>query len=245
MKKYKIIVSYDGTNYHGWQIQPNKITIAGTLEKRFKEVFGKDITITGSSRTDTGVHALGQVAQFSTDLNIEKSRLLEIFNNSLPKDILIKKIEIASDKFHVRHNVSRKTYHYYIFKERPSVFLSRYGYFYPQIDINKFEDNLQVFWGTHDFRSFCTGYEKECTIRTIDSIKLRYIKSKKAYRVEVTGKGFLRHMVRRIVGGALDPRFNKLDLLEILNSKNNNQKVVTAPAHGLLLYKVDYKIKQT
>lgn len=240
MNTYKIIVEYDGTNYFGWQIQPNKITITGVLEERFHSIFGERIAIAGASRTDAGVHALGQTAQFSSNLDIDKDKLIEIYNNSLPRDIVIRKIKKVGEDFHVRKNVSMKTYYYHIFKERPNIFFARYGYYYPKLNIDELRDKLQIFIGTHDFRSFCTGYEKECTIRTIESIEIRYIKQWKAYRIEFKGKGFLRHMIRRVIGGALDKKFSKEHLLDILYKKNNNQRIVTAPAHGLLLYKINY-----
>lgn len=240
MHKYKIKISYDGTNYYGWQTQPNKATITGILENRFKSVFKQDIKIEGASRTDRGVHAMGQVAQFETDLKIDKQLLISILNNSLPRDILIRKIEEIDNSFHVRHNISLKTYYYHIFIERPSVFYSRYGYYYPELNLDLLKEKLQIFIGHHDFRSFCTGYEKENTCRNIESIELKFIKKIDAYRIIFKSTGFLRHMVRRIVGACIDNKYMVPEIKSIMEVKNNNQRIVTAPAHGLLLYKIDY-----
>lgn len=242
MRKYKIKVSYDGTNYYGWQAQPNKVTITGILENRFKSVFKKNIKIEGASRTDRGVHALGQVAQFETDLNIDKYLLLDIFNNSLPKDIFIRKIEEVDNNSHVRYNISLKTYYYHIFTKRPSVFYSRYGYYYPDLNLALLQEKLAIFIGMHDFRSFCTGYEKENTCRKIEAIEIKFIKQITAYRIAFKSRGFLRHMIRRIVGACIDNKYLVAEIESIMEAKNNNQRIVTAPAHGLLLYKIDYNI---
>lgn len=244
MHVYKIIIAYDGTAYHGWQVQPQDITIAGMLENRFKDVFKIPIKLIGASRTDAGVHALGQVASFSLDPQIEAESLTWAWNNALPRDILIRSLEEVSSDFHPQRSVAEKTYHYYFFDKRPLPFLSRYGYYQGTFDRTQLIEGLQVFVGTHDFRSFCTGYEQESTIRTINCIELQYFKRYGVYRISVKGPGFLRYMIRRIVGACLDvassPYKSINDLQIALDAKNPQQNLFVAPAHGLVLHSIHY-----
>jgi tRNA pseudouridine38-40 synthase len=246
MQNYKIIVAYDGTDYHGWQIQPEVTTITQVLQDKFKYAFKKDIKITGASRTDAGVHALGQVAQFMSDMSIAPDRLKWAWNNVLPEAIIIRSLEAVAPEFHPQRHVLYKTYYYHIFEQRPLPLCSRYGW-YPKktINITKLQEALQVFVGTHDFRSFCTGYEQESTVRTIHRITITYIKRLRAYRIEITGPGFLRYMIRRIVGAAVEiaatQTRNTHELITALDQKNPEQTFLTAPAQGLVLYKIKYK----
>lgn len=240
---HKMLVAYDGTNYHGWQLQPDMPTIAGILEQRFRAVFKQDIKLIGSSRTDAGVHALGQVVAFSLDQSIPVDKLHFAWNNALPKDILIRSLETISDSFHPQRNVKEKTYYYHFFEQRPLPFVARYGFFCGKIDRKKLETGLRIFIGTHDFRSFCTGYEAENTIRTINSIELIHYKRYGCYRIVIKGPGFLRYMIRRIVGACLDVATTKKSLDELvcaLAAKNPHQHLHVAPAHGLVLYGVRY-----
>jgi len=247
MNYYKIIVSYDGTDYLGWQFQPHVKTIVGTLCKTFFHIFNKECEILGSSRTDAGVHAYGQIARVITEIEIEPEKLQTVWNNSLPPDIVIRSVELSSEQFHPMTNILEKTYWYHVFPERPLPFFQRFGwYFYYPFELEKFKEGLKLFVGTHDFRSFCTGYEKENTVRTINSITVTYIEELKAYRIEVKGKGFLRHMIRRIIGACLEVSSREktdISLLQkILAEKNPNQNLVSAAGKGLLLYTVQYKI---
>ncbi len=242
---YKLIIAYDGSDYSGWQAQPNKPTVAGTLQDRFKDVFKNEITLIGASRTDTGVHALGQVASFSLDRSIPEDRLLWAWNNSLPQDIVIRSLTAAPADFHPRALVEEKTYYYHFFEERPLPFVARFGYYTGPIDKEKLLQGLQVFVGTHDFRSFCTGYQAESTIRTINSIELVYSKRFGAYSIIVKGPGFLRYMIRRIVGACLDVASAKgvsqETLLNALAAKSPQQHFCVAPPSGLMLYEIHYK----
>ena len=245
MKKYKIIVSYDGTDYYGWQVQAGHPTVAGVLQDTFQEVFGTQIHIAGSSRTDAGVHALGQTAVFNTDLAIAPDQLHFAWQNILPPAILIRSIEEVPLDWNPRHNVKQKTYYYHFFQERPLPFGARYGWYYRYpVNIDKLKQALEVFVGTHDFRSFCTGDEYENTVRTIDAIDVEWIAEFNVYRISVKGPGFLRYMIRRIVGACLEVASRDTltinDLKIALDQKNPLQLLPTAPAHGLLLYKVVY-----
>jgi tRNA pseudouridine38-40 synthase len=246
MQQYKLTIAYDGTQYHGWQVQPDATTVAGVLQAQFQKVFGMSITLIGASRTDAGVHAVGQVAMFRTDMRIEAASLKRAWNGGLPSDILIRSLEAVPADFHVQRNVQQKTYWYHIAVQRPLPFFARYCLYYRlPFDVKKFEACLQEFVGTHDFRSFCTGDEQESTVRTVDAIHLEYRPEYQAYRVVVRGPGFLRYMIRRMVGAALHvatyKHFSHADLREIFAAKNPQHCLPTAPAQGLMLRKIIYK----
>lgn len=246
IKKYKIIIAYDGTNYQGWQTQTATCkTVAHVLQAAFETVFGRTIKLIGASRTDSGVHAMGQVAVFTTDFAITPELLMYAWNNELPADILIRALHEVPLDFNPRYPVTQKTYYYHFFITRPLPFAARYGYyFYRPIDMQKLKDALAIFAGTHDFRSFCSGYDMTDTVRTIDSIKLVYLRRYNAYRIVVQGPGFLRYMIRRIVGACLEVASREklsLDVLRTaLEEKHPEQTLPNAPAHGLVLYKIDY-----
>jgi tRNA pseudouridine38-40 synthase len=244
MKFYKIIVSYDGTDYQGWQEQKDVPTIAGKLKKTFIKAFEHDVSIVGASRTDAGVHALGQVARIRTNLELNASKLMKVWNNGLPQNILIRSCQEVDQIFHPMKNVLQKTYFYHFFLERPLPFNSRYGwYFRWDVDLEKLSKCLKVFEGTHDFRSFSTGYEMESTIRTIDKIELKYT-SDLGYRIEVKGKSFLHHMIRRVVGASLEvasrPKLKIEYLKECLEERDSEQILPNADAKGLMLYNIEY-----
>ena len=246
MQKYKILVAYDGTDYFGWQQQKELPTIAGTLERKFFSVFGKKISIMGVSRTDSGVHAQGQVAQFQVDLQISLKEMQQAWSNILPPDIVIKKLELVKDDFHLHSNIEEKIYHYNFFIDRPMPDVQRYGWFYQYpIDIEKLKRALQVFLGTHDFRSFCTGYEREDTVRTIDKVSVQFVPEFQYYQVAVHGRKFLHYMVRRIVGACVEVasrEFLPVSCLgKALEKKDPQQTLPKAPAKGLVLHKVVYK----
>jgi len=246
MQRYKIIVAYDGTDYCGWQRQKSVPSVAQKMEDTFLVVFNKKIAFAAASRTDAGVHALGQVAVFRTDLVIDKKKLFFAWNNLLPPDIVIRKLEVAAPDFNIHKAVELKTYCYHFFTSRPLPFVQRYGwYFRYPVDLAKLEKALQVFIGTHDFRSFCTGDERENTVRTIQTISLEYLRRYNVYRITVKGPRFLKYMIRRIVGAALEvasrPNLSIDYLSDVLQEKNPEQTLPKAPAKGLILYKIKYR----
>ena len=244
--RYKFLVSYDGTDYKGWQEQKTEKTVAGTLKQSFCDVFKKDCSIVGASRTDAGVHADGQVARIRTDLEIDPEQMSNAWNNVLPSDIVIRDIQLITDNFHPFKNVVQKTYWYHLFEQRPLPFSQRFGwYFAPPIDHQKLKEALNVFVGTHDFRSFATDYDKSLnTVRRIDSIDLVFDEQLNAYRICVKGPSFLHHMIRRIVGAAVEVAFkDRLQpnyLREVLAQKNPRQTLQNAPGKGLTLYSIEY-----
>ncbi len=252
MKPYKIVVAYDGTPYHGWQEQAGHATIAGTLQDSFAKLFGETIKVVGASRTDTGVHALGQVARFYTSRHILPEKLRTSWNGALPRDIHIRSCVPLDDAapgkrlFHPQHNVLQKEYHYYFATKRVMPNWSRYCYFYPQpIDEQKLRDALRCFVGTHDFSSFCAEpWRNETTVCSIDTIELMYIQHLRMYRIVVRGPRFMYNMIRRIVGGALKvascPELSVHHIMQALRIPGVYPKFPTAPAHGLVLRKILY-----
>lgn len=246
MNHYKLIIAYDGTDYCGWQEQKNKRSITEALKKSFHLVFAKEVIILGASRTDTGVHALGQVALCKTGLDISIQKMKQAWNNALPSNIVIRSLQQERSLFHPHYKVKQKTYHYHFFLSRPLPFLSRYGWYYPYpIDSTMLKKALDFFIGTHNFVSFRSSEDvRKNTIRTIDVISLTYIKRFKTYRITIKGQKFLHHMIRRIVGAsmAVASRNNRsLHVLqEVMAAQNSNNFLPNAPAQGLLLYNITY-----
>jgi tRNA pseudouridine38-40 synthase len=267
MKRYKIVVAYDGTDFYGWQEQPSDVTIVSTLKKSFRVAFKKDVSILGASRTDAGVHALGQVAVCKTDLNVDITKnsrsvhpLLYAWNNSLPNSIVIRSIELADSDFHIFGDVICKTYHYNLFVSRPLPFFSRYGWFWKFIDVvdwEKFGKAMSCFVGEHDFRSFCKCDVDDPTIRKIDSIEISRFKENEALksflfpcgfkgvRIEIKGRGFLRYQIRRMIGAALDVARKKdvcVDFIKYqLKNPSDQQELTKAAGCGLCLSHILYK----
>lgn len=245
MQIYKIIVAYDGTDFAGWQVQTNQQAIANVIQNTFNKCFNHSIHLIGASRTDAGVHAMGQVATFKTSLHLKPEQLKVVLNNALPSSIVITYLEQAPENFHPRYDVKQKTYWYHFFTERPLPFSERYGYFHPyKLDLNKLQEALNIFQGTDDFRSFCTGNDYTSTVRTIDEIKLDYNEQFQAHRIIFKGKGFLRYMIRRIVGASMYCSsyrdYSVEQLKTILEQKDPHQQLPTAPAKGLMLNSVEY-----
>lgn len=243
--RYRIVVAYDGTVYQGWQRQPDVITVVFVLEKAFARVFGHTINILGASRTDAGVHACGQVASFTIPAYIPPEKIKFAWNNVLPDDVVIRQVDEAPLSFSPMHDVQSKTYLYHFFIARPLPFIGRYGWHvHRPVDLEKLQEVFKVFIGTHDFRSFCTGYDMPDTIRTIHSIELEYVPVMQAYRIIFKGPGFLRYMIRRIVGACLTiaskQELSAQDAKAVLLAKNPEHTLCNAPAKGLVLYAIKY-----
>lgn len=239
-----MVIAYDGTDYFGWQVQNGVPSVAQTLQDTFYEVFNRRISILGASRTDGGVHALGQTATFTTDLIITPEKMKHAWTNVLSSDIVIRSLCEVPQEYNLHNAVNSKTYFYHFFLQRPLPTLQRYGWFYRfPIDLAKMQRCLNIFVGTHDFRSFCTGTDMgEDTVRRIDAAELEYLSRYKAYRVAITGPKFMRYMIRRIVGACLEvasrSTLSEHDILKILQAKNPQHTLPNAPAKGLMLYKI-------
>lgn len=245
IKQYKLIIAYDGTDFSGWAPQPDSASVSQKLEQVFFRMFHKKITVLGASRTDAGVHALGQVAIFKADIDVDAEKMRTVWNAGLPLSITIRSL-LHDDSFNPYFNVVNKTYYYHVFADRPLPFIARYGmYYYFEFDPEELRKALNLFLGTHDFHAFYTGTDRgEKTIRTIDAIGLEYLSRYKVYRITVTGERFLRHMVRRMVGAALSVAAGRScasDIERALQTRTMISSLPTAPAQGLLLYNIIYK----
>ena len=245
MKRVKMTIAYDGTNYCGWQVQPNGITIEEVVNKALRKMTGEEISVIGASRTDSGVHAMGNVAVFDTNTTIPSEKIGVSLNQYLPDDIVIVKSEEVPEDFHPRYCDCSKTYEYHIINTRipvPTKRLTNYFVSY-NLDIEKMRQAAAYLVGEHDFVSFCNvRTDVENTVRTITDLEI--ITNGNEITVRITGNGFLYNMVRIIVGtlirvgrGFYEPEKVK----EILEAKDRKAAGVTAPAHGLMLMEIEYK----
>ena len=252
MTYYNIIIAYDGTAFHGWQVQPRDTTVCSALQDAWFRFMRQRITVLGASRTDAGVHALAQVARFAADLPAHASLelLRKAWNNHLPLGIVIRSFEKAPAGFHPCVNVVQKTYYYALFLKKPLPMLERFGWypdFMPRVDLAKFEACLQRYVGTHDFASFCKQDKdhKKDTVRTIHSIKLRRFARWGVLLVEIKGPSFVRFQIRRMVGYALDiahrPEIPVSFIDDLLRNPNPRQNLLKADAQGLCLRRIMYK----
>ncbi len=249
MKRVKLIVAYDGTNYCGWQAQPNGVSIEEELNQSLSELLGEEIRVIGASRTDAGVHALGNVCVFDTEAHMPPERISYALNTRLPEDIRIQDSrEVASD-FHPRRAVSEKTYEYNILNRRfPDPLSSRYSYFYHwDLDVEKMQRATAYLIGPHDFTSFCTKRTDVTNhVRTVYSLQVtRGTKGDRKDRItiRICGSGFLYNMVRIIAGTLIEVGGGKIEpeeVGEILAAKDRERAGDTAPPQGLTLVKIDY-----
>lgn len=245
MKRVKMIVAYDGTNYKGWQVQPNGITIEEVLNKNLSNLLGEEIVVTGASRTDSGVHSIGNVAIFDTDTRMPADKISFALNQRLPEDIVVQgSCEVPSD-WHPRYQNSRKTYEYRILNRTfrmPTRRLDTYFYHHP-LDVEKMQKAASYLVGEHDFKSFCAiGAQVKTTVRTIYSCDVT--KENDIITIRVTGNGFLYNMVRiiagtlvRVGGGEMLPE----QIPEILAALDRSAAGPTAPAHGLTMIGLEYE----
>lgn len=247
MRRVMLTVAYDGTNYHGWQVQPNGETIEGILNRCLSELLGEDVAVTGASRTDSGVHALGNVAVFDTDSPIPADKISYALNRRLPEDIKVQKSEEVDRAFHPRHTASRKTYEYRIYcAPFPMPVRRLYAHFtYVPMDVALMQSAASYLVGTHDFKSFCsTEAQVETTVRQIDSLDV--MTEGKEIVIRVSGRGFLYNMVRIIAGTLMEVGRGHMapeEVKRILAAKDRQAAGPTAPACGLTLMKILYMEK--
>ena len=245
--RYLITFSYDGSKFKGYQKQPKLKTVQGEIEKALKELSSKDISISGSGRTDAGVHALNQKAHFDLDMNITCDKLQKALNSLLGGYIYIKKVEEVADDFHARFNVSAKEYIYKINMGEYNPIEKDYIYQYnKKLDLVEMERALKYLEGTHDFKSFSKAdEEKEDFTRTIIQTNLiRNVKDVNRFIISFLGTGFLRYQVRNMVGLLIEIGEGKRkseDILDILDAKDRRKAGITAPPEGLYLKDVFYR----
>jgi tRNA pseudouridine38-40 synthase len=236
MQNIKIILEYDGTNFYGWQVQPGKRTVQGELEKALKKIFNKKIRITGSGRTDTGVHATGQVASFAAPMKIPPEELKNAINGNVSQDILVQKCKKVPEDFNARFSASSRIYKYQIAKEK-SVFNERYFFqIGTELDINKMKKAKKELIGERDFTNLATKDRGICYLS-----RIKISEDKNNIFIEVEANRFLRRMVRGIVGLLIavgKGKINPSEVKEILSGKKRRPPVT--PPQGLFLVKVKY-----
>lgn len=243
MRNLKITLQYNGENYCGWQRQPNSPGIQGTVENAIYEITKEKVKVTASGRTDAGVHALGQVANFKTETNIPASRIPDALNAKLPKDISVISCEEVDMDFHARYNACGKTYRYLIYNRpyRSPLYKNLAYHVKYDLDWDKIRLEAKYLIGTHDFVGFMSsGSSVKDTVRTIYDIQIE--EHEGITSIEISGNGFLYNMVRIIVGTLVDIGRGRIkhNMEEIIKSKSRSMCGHTAPAHGLFLKKVNY-----
>ncbi|MFZ5948497.1 MAG: tRNA pseudouridine(38-40) synthase TruA [Stygiobacter sp.] len=244
MNNYKLIIQYDGTNYSGWQFQNNSISIQQVVSESIEKIINEKINLIGSGRTDAGVHAFGQVANFLTSKALNISSFLYSLNSVLPKDIAIKRIELVDEKFHSRFDAKKRTY-IYLFSKNKSPFYYLYSYNYKPLfeyDLKKLNEVSKLILGQKDFSSFCKkNSEVENKICNVEEV-LWHKKSDFIFFL-ISADRFLHGMVRTIIGTLLETAKKNYDedfLISIVQSKNREFAKESVPARGLFLYKVRY-----
>jgi tRNA pseudouridine38-40 synthase len=255
MKYIRLLIEYDGTAYQGWQSQKSRLTIQDTLSEKIKSITGEEVRLTGSSRTDAGVHALGQVAVFGTNSDLTPDILKRALNAKLPSDIRILSSEETDSGFHPRYDAVKKRYVYLIDQGRgESAFFGRYLWQVKAgLDLEAMKEAAVMLTGEHDFSSFrAAGCSAKTTVRTVfsicvlklDALDFMTIPLKGDYiKVVIEANAFLRHMARNIVGTLVEIGKGRLkvnDLSSILNSLDRTKAGPTAPAAGLFLEKAFY-----
>ena len=242
MRRIKLIVSYDGTDYCGWQVQPGKRTIEGELNKALCSLLREEIAVIGASRTDSGVHGLGNIAVFDTESRIPGEKFSYALNQRLPEDIVVQSSSEAAPDYHPRKCSSTKTYEYRIWNDTfPNPLNHRYATFvYTPLDVERMSRGAKFLEGEHDFTSFCSvATQVESKVRTIYSLEV--IREGKMITLRVKGSGFLYNMVRIIAGtlikvgqGVMEPEL----IPEILEAKDRQKAGPTAPPEGLTLVEI-------
>ena len=244
---YKMTIAYDGSRYNGWQRQGNTDnTIQGKLEQILEKRYGRTIEIHGSGRTDAGVHAEGQTANFHLEENEAPEDIRAYFNRYLPDDISVLNCEIVSERFHSRLSAVRKTYRYQIeMGEKKGVFVRHYYYgLGSSLDLSAMKRAGKILEGTHDFKSFCGNKRlKKSSVRTLESIRFQVLEGSRLH-ILYTGNGFLQQMVRILTGtliGVGQGKRSPEEMRQILDACDRQAAGFTAPAQGLFLEKVMYE----
>lgn len=245
MRRIKLTVAYDGTNYSGWQAQNNAVTVEGVLNKVLTKVLKEEIVVIGASRTDAGVHAMGNIAVFDTESTIPGERFMYVVNQKLPEDIVVVASEEVPLDWHPRHQNSRKTYEYHIYNSKiPNPTKRLYTSFVSfDLDVTLMKEGAKHLLGEHDFAGFCSiKTQAKSTVRTI--YDLQVMQKDEEIIIRVTGNGFLYNMVRIIAGvlirvgrGFYPPE----KVLELLEGRERTGEAITAPPSGLCLMGIEYE----
>ena len=245
MRNIKLTIEYDGKDFNGCQKQPSKLNIQGEIERAIKDITGEEVELNASGRTDAGVHALGQVANFKTNSNITIEKFPIALNTKLKRSIRILSAEEVEENFHSRYNCKKKTYRYVINNSENGTAIYRnleYN-FSQKLDIEKMKEAAQYFIGEHDFKGFkASGTSSKSSVRTI--YKAEVSRQNERIIIELTGNGFLYNMVRIISGTLIEVGIGKIlpeEIPEIIKSGDRERAGKTLPPQGLYLVKVEYK----
>ena len=245
MRNIKLLIEYDGTNYHGWQVQPNALTIQEIIEQKIEVMTRQPVRLIASGRTDAGVHALGQVANFRTGASIPIEGFQRGLNSLLPPDIIIKSAEEVDGRFHAQYAAKRKTYRYVILNdENPSAIYRNYSWHLPRpLDVRKMQEASRVLLGKQDFSSFQgADADTEDPVREVFRIEWK-VEEGNFLHFTIEADGFLKHMVRNIVGTLAEVgkgRVSPQDFETVLGARDRRQAGMTAPPQGLYLVEVGY-----
>lgn len=246
MRNIKLTIEYDGKDFNGWQKQPNKLNIQGTIEQAIKTITGEDVDLTASGRTDAGVHALGQVANFKTNSNIPIEKIAIALNSNLKKSIRIISAQEVDERFHSRLTCKKKTYRYVINNSEFSsaIYRNLETHIQMKLNIEKMKEAAKYFEGKHDFKAFkASGTSSKSSVRTIYKAEVIEMPNNRIY-IELTGNGFLYNMVRIIAGTLVDVGTLKVkpeEIKDIIESMNREKAGKTLPPQGLFLVKVEYE----
>ena len=245
MRNIKLTIEYDGKDFNGWQKQPDKLNIQGTIEQAIKSITGEDVELNASGRTDAGVHAIGQVANFKTNSQIPIEKFAIAINSKLKRSIVIKKAEEVDEKFHSRLSCKKKTYRYVInnSEEGTAIYRNLETHIPQKLNIEKMKHAVKYFEGEHDFKAFkASGTSSKSSVRIIYNANVFEMADNRIY-IELTGNGFLYNMVRiiagtliRVGGGDGTPE----QMPEILAALDRAAAGPTAPAHGLTMMGIRY-----
>jgi len=243
----KLVIEYDGKKYFGWQRQLNKPTVQGTIEKTLQILFpGRKIKLTGAGRTDTGVHALGQTANFFISKQIfyklGRDRLLRSLNGILPEDISVKSLNIASNEFHSRFSAKSRTYRYLISTRKRSYNGDKYFFLKTKFDIDLAKEFCKLLVGKHSFRSFCKNRtDKHDFLCIVEKAGVKKLKDG-SIEFEIAANRFLYSMVRAVVGVMLDAASSKISINDFKQKfhKGERLKIQYVPSNALVLYKINY-----
>jgi len=243
-KRVAIEFAYDGTDFFGYQIQPSVRTVQGELEKALERIFKTKISTVAAGRTDTGVHACGQVVAFDCpNPRLSENDIRNALNANLPSDIYVKRVWFPHEKFNPRYEAKKRIYHYYIFNGKlKNLFFRKYSWWFPyEIDIEAMREGARYLIGTHDFVAFSKkDEEKENTVKTIHNLRVIKLR-REIILVRVEGISFLRGMVRSIVANLVKVGTHQWPperIREVLLSKDRSESAGLAPPHGLFLYRV-------
>ena len=246
MRNIRLTIEYDGKEFNGWQKQPNKLNIQGTIEKAIEKITGEEIDLMASGRTDRGVHALGQVANFKTDSKLSIEKFPIAINSNMKSSIRIKNAEEVDEKFHSRLSCKRKTYRYVINNSKygSSIYRNLETHIPVKLDVKNMKEAVRYFEGEHDFKAFkASGTSSKSSIRTIYKAEVIERPDERIW-IELTGSGFLYNMVRIISGTLVDVGLGKIEPREIKNiieSKDRQKAGKTLAPQGLFLVSVEYK----